>query len=311
MNRRVKVIAAVLAAILFAGCGDTTSTTKEPVAVNNSAVEDVSGATDTASGATGENQSASEAASGTETVEEAVLFEENGIRITMKSLDTKDTFGPSLKLLLENDSDRDITIQTRNESVNGYMIGTMFSADVAAGKKANDSLAFMRSSLERCGVSTIADMEFSFHIFESSSWETILDSPMVQVKTSAADGYTYSFDDSGTPIYDENGLRLIIKGLAEDSSIFGPEVMVYVENNSGQDVTIQARDVSLNGFMVTPMFSVDVLAGKHAVDGITFMSSELEENDISEIHEVECSFHVFDMHSWDTIKDTDPINIQF
>lgn len=99
------------------------------------------------------------------TIEEAVLFDQGGIRITVKSFDAKGIFGPEIKLLIENDSAKAITVQTRNTSVNGYMIETMMSADVAAGKKANDSLTLMRSDLETAGITTVADIELSFHIY--------------------------------------------------------------------------------------------------------------------------------------------------
>lgn len=63
--------------------------------------------------------------------------------------------------------------------------------------------------------------------------------------------------------------------------------------------------------MIDALFSCDLVAGKRAVDSITFMSSDLEENEISEIEDVELSFHVFDMTGWDTIADTELVNITF
>ena len=244
-------------------------------------------------------------------ISETALVEEAGVKITAKSLDNNGFMGPEVKLLIENDSGKDLTFQCRNVSVNGYMADAMMSVDVVTGKKANDSLAFMSSDLELLGISTIADMEFSFHIFTTEGWDDYLDTPQIQLKTSAADTYEYTFDDSVDVLYDENGIRLIVKGLAENSSIFGPSIMVYIENNSDKNITVQTRDVSLNGFMLSPVFSSDVAIGKHAVDAITFLSSELEENDITTIENAELSFHIFDAAGWDTIVDTEPIIITF
>ena len=63
--------------------------------------------------------------------------------------------------------------------------------------------------------------------------------------------------------------------------------------------------------MLSPVFSSDVAIGKHAVDAITFLLSELEENDITTIENAELSFHIFDAAGWDTIVDTEPITITF
>ena len=87
--------------------------------------------------------------------------------------------------------------------------------------------------------------------------------------------------------------------------------MVYIDNITDKAFTVQARDVSINGFMVDAMFSCDVIPGKKAVDTITFMETELEENDIISIEDIELSFHIFDLESWDTIVDTDVVSMVF
>ncbi len=255
----------------------------------------------------GQNEVPEEAPSITQTV----LVDEAGVKITAKSLDADSLFGPEIKLLIENNSGKDLTFQCRNASVNGYMAETMMSVDVANGKKANDSLTFMKSDLEMCGVDIIADMEFSFHIFDSEDWDTYLDTSTIQLKTSAADTYKYTYDDSGDLACNGNGVRIIIKGLADDASIFGPSIVVYIENNSGESITVQTRDVSINGFMVDAIFSCDVAAGKRAVSAITFMDSDLEENEITSINDVDLSFHIYDADSWETIVDTEIVNISF
>ena len=245
------------------------------------------------------------------TITETVLVDESGIKITAKDLDADGLFGPELKLLIENNSGKDLTVQSRSVSVNGYMVETMLSADVVNGKKANDSLTFLQSDLEACGIETIADMEFSFHIFTTSDWETYLDTPMIQLKTSAAETYQYTFDDSGDVAYEGNGLKIVVKGLSEDDSLLGPGIVVYIANSGKESVTVQTRDVSINGFMVDAIFSSEVAGGKHAVDSITFLSSALEDNGITDIQSVELSFHVFKTDNWDTIVDTEVVTINF
>ena len=244
-------------------------------------------------------------------IEETVLLDQDGIKITAKNLNVDGTFGPEIKLLIENNRAEAVTVQTRNSSVNGYMVETMMSTDIAPGKKANDTLDIMSSDLERAGITTIADIEFAFHVFDSDSWDTIFDSEIIKIETSAAEGFSYTFDDSGKLVYNENGLEIVVKGLSDENSWLGPSVLVYLSNTSDRDITVQARDVSINGFMVDPFFSCDLLAGKHAVDTITFSSSDLEENDIASIETLELYFHVFDLESWDDIFNSPPITIEF
>ena len=244
------------------------------------------------------------------TVEEKVLVDQDDVKITATSLEDG-LFGTELKLLVENNSDKGLTFQARNASVNGYMVDTMMSEDVAAGKKANTSLTFSTSGLKDCGIDVIADMQFYFHIFTSDSWDDYLDTDMINIETSAAGSYSQVYDDSGEVFYDQDGIKIVGKGLSAKDSFFGPGLIVYIENNSSKDFTVQVRDTSVNGFMVDTSMSQDVVVGKKAITAVTFFSSSLEENGITDITSVETSFHIFDMQNWDTIADTEAITVEF
>ena len=246
------------------------------------------------------------------TIEEAVLLDRDGIKVTVKSLDMKGSFyGPSLIMLFENNSGKNVTVQARNTSVNGYMIDPMMSVDIASGKKANDTMSFSSSDLAAAGITTIADIEFAFHVFDSDTWHDIFTSDTVKIETSAAKDYKYTFDNSGTQVFNDKGIEIVIKGLAKEDSWLGKELVVYIHNASDRNVTIQTRDVSINGFMVDPVFSCDIAPGKHAIDKITFMSSDLEKNEIKTIESVELSFHVFDGDTWNNIVDTPVVTVNF
>lgn len=78
-----------------------------------------------------------------------------------------------------------------------------------------------------------------------------------------------------------------------------------------QPVTVQANDVSVNGFIVNALISEEITPGRHAIADMTFMSSELEENGIENMEDLELSFHIFDTDTWDTITDTDVIAVKF
>lgn len=306
MIRKLAFILAVVLAMSLTACGS----------ISESEIQEPSNVT-TGSDSTEVQQEETETVSTEEspvsdvTIDESVLVDESGVKITAKSFDSEGVFGPEIKLLIENNSGQDLTFQCRNSSVNGYMVEPMMSVDVVNGKMANDSITFMSSDLEMCGISDIADMEFSFHIFNTESWEDYLDTGKVQLKTSIADSFEYDYDDSGDVAYEGNGVKIVIKGLVSDDSLFGPGIVTYIENTGDKDITVQTRDVSINGFMIDGLFSCDVVAGKRSVDTITFLDSDLEENSITTIEDVELSFHIFDSDSWDTVVDTEPIMIAF
>ena len=112
-------------------------------------------------------------------------------------------------------------------------------------------------------------------------------------------------------ILDENGIKVVVKGLELGDCSWGAQVLLYIENNTGQDFRIEAEDVSVNGFMISPIFYSDVLAGKKAYTSINFLESDLTDNDITVITTIELTFHVANLDTGNTIYDSDAITISF
>ena len=244
------------------------------------------------------------------TVEQQLVLDEKDIKITVTGLELDGWLGPQLKLLIENDSAENITVQSRLSSVNGFMIYSTISEDVAALKKANTNISFEKSYLEKANIDTIASMQFSFHIFNSDTWDSILESEPITVYTSALD-YIQEVDDEGSILVDTKDIRIIAQGIDKDDSIFGPSLMLYIENNANLNITIQARDVSVNGFMIDSIMSEDISIGNKSITSLTFMNSDLEENGIENIEEIELSFHIYNYDSYDTYLDTQTVKVEF
>ena len=244
------------------------------------------------------------------TVDQQLVLDEKDIKITVTGLELDGWLGPQLKLLIENDSAENITVQSRLSSVNGFMIYSTISEDVAALKKANTNISFEKLYLEKANIDTIASMQFSFHIFNSDTWDSILESEPITVYTSALD-YIQEVDDEGSILVDTKDIRIIAQGIDKDDSIFGPSLMLYIENNANLNITIQARDVSVNGFMIDSIMSEDISIGNKSITSLTFMNSDLEENGIENIEEIELSFHIYNYDSYDTYLDTQTVKVEF
>ena len=315
MKKYLAMLSLIVLVLSAVACGSSAEETKEP---SNVTVDESSPAIDQTEPEeeAAEDQAIQEEAtiedSEEVSIEEQVIFEGSEIIITAKSLDFEDSFfGPALKLMIENNGSQNITVQIRNLSINNIMIDSVFSSDISAGKKANDEITFMSSSLKTANIETIKDIEFYFHIFDTDSWDTLVDSQTIHIQTTADASFVQEFDDSGFIAVESNGIRIIVKKLESEDSFWGADLYVYIENNSNQNVTVQTRNVSINGFMVDPIFSCDIVSGKVAFDSITFLESDLTENSISDITTIELQFHVFNTDSWDTILDSEIVNISF
>lgn len=245
------------------------------------------------------------------TISEKVIYNKNNIKITAKSISTDDLIGVSLKLLIENNSKQNITVQSADSAINGFMIDSLMSSDVAAGKKSNDEILFTYSDLEMATITIIKDIEFQLHIFNADNYNDIDNSGLLHITTSADPNFIQTYDGKGFVALDKNKIKVVVQKLNDTTSIWGAELNVYVENNSDKYITIQVDNVSLNGFMMNPIFSCDVDPGKKAVDTITFLSSDLEDNNITKFESLELSFHIFNSVNYNKIYDSKIVKVAF
>ncbi len=296
MRKKTKWIALVLCFTLFAimalGSGSSSSSEKK----------DVVSSTDSEAK---DKSTSDEQGTSTPTIEESVLIDGNGIKITAKEYVSDSIWGDGIKLLIENSSDKNYTVGCDALIVNDYMITDLFASEIAAGKNANEIMYLSSSELKAAGIDSVGKIEMYFHAYDSEL-NYLFQNEYTEIQTSEYANMDTTPNDTGMELYNENGIKIVGKTV-DENSFWGTAILLYVENTSGKNVGISVDDMSINGFMMSPYFSTTVYDGKKAIDDITVFSSELEENGIESIEDVELKFHIYDADSYSTITDTDPI----
>lgn len=179
-----KAILLVFVCLLLAGCADAESSAPASVA---DTVTETNAAETTAAATTATEEAETTTAPGTEPADETepgadttaaepdeteptepepeLLAEYNGITITSKGLGFGDQ-GAAIIVHIDNQSDQDIVVQTRDFTVNDYMTRVAFSPDVLAGKKANAYIRIYNDELAKNGIKKeeIEDIEFKIRI---------------------------------------------------------------------------------------------------------------------------------------------------
>ena len=241
------------------------------------------------------------------TIDEQVLFSWNDVTITAKEYITDSIWGNGIKVLIENNSEQDLGIGCNAVIVNNYMITDLFSSTIAAGKKANETIYLMSSDLEAAGIENVGQIELYFHVFDSNSYITLYDAEVVTLKTSAYDSMDITPNDMGMELYNANGIKIVGKYVEEDT-FWGSAVLLYIENTTNQNIVVSCEDMSINGFMVSPMFYSEVFSEKMAMSTITIFQSDLEENGINSVEDIEVKFHIYNSDTYQTIAQTDAIS---
>ena len=183
-------------------------------------------------------------------------------------------------------------------------------SDVAAGKKAIDSMTLMSSELSAAGIETVAQIEFTLAIYDSDTFEDIDSSDLVSLTTSAAEGFTQPVDDSGDVLYDANGIRVICKGLKEDA-VWDGCIVFFIENNNGKAVSVYSDNMSVNGFMVDDSLWCDLRANTRCIDAMYLLSlDDIGVESMEDVENVEFTLRIID-EKWNDIAVSDVITLNF
>ncbi|MBQ3265752.1 MAG: hypothetical protein IJH07_08250 [Ruminococcus sp.] len=245
------------------------------------------------------------------TVAETVIYEDKDFTVTVAGLDYSAISGPGLKLTVNNASAKDVIVQSPYAVVNGFMISPEISIEAAAGKTATGTLTLPYFNLAISGITSLRTIEFALRVVESNSYEPIFKTDLFSLTASSAQDPETACDESGQTAYDDNDIKIILKGVSTDRAYSdGAELMVYLYNGTDRNIAVRTGDVIVNGYDMTSAMNCTILPDKCAVDVVTFYTLDMEEFGIDEIDSVKVSFEIKDAENWETIDSTGLINVE-
>ena len=86
------------------------------------------------------------------TVQEALVYDSENIKVTVKSLDFNAQAGPQLVLLLENANNRSVNLKLMDIVVNGFMMGDSSSFSIPAGGNELATVSVNHLALAAAGI---------------------------------------------------------------------------------------------------------------------------------------------------------------
>ncbi len=126
----------------------------------------------------------------------------------------------------------------------------------------------------------------------------------------ASRGYTA---ENKRILLDDKDIQIYISGdytVSEEWYGVTLQIPVVIINNRQDNITVQMRNTSVNGWACEVMFSADVPAQKKLKDELTFELDETDIETLEDFEDAEFSFHVFDSANiMTTILDSESIHI--
>ena len=245
------------------------------------------------------------------TVEETTILDESGVKAVVKGLGaySDDMMSMDNVLLTDvtNNTKKSISFGFKKCSVNGYMIDSYYFVTVEPGETKTYPASFDADTLKELGVTTYADYEFCVSVEDSETYETLIETDPISVKTSAYEGFEYNYDESGTVLYDADSVKIISKGITEDEYL-GNCLDLYVANLSDRNLVVSVNESSLNGKAIDAFFGAEVYAGKRSISSLSFD----EKANPKKGDKLTLSFRIDDMDSGDMIVEkTESVEVAF
>lgn len=103
-----------------------------------------------------------------------IALDRDGVKITVVGSGEYDNVGTTVELLVENNTDGDIMVQSTDSSIGDVSIYTTFSVTLKAGEAQTQDLYFGQYDLEENEITTIEEVSLKFDVFHPETFEPIL-----------------------------------------------------------------------------------------------------------------------------------------
>jgi len=237
------------------------------------------------------------------TLADAVIVNNEHCTFTITSIDPDNMWGFTVKALCENKSNINLMFSWDDVSVNGYMIDPFWASEVAAGKKSNVEISFSNSQLKKSNIASVEEIIFTLGVHDSDDWRADdLVKEEYSIYPTGIDAASVIYPErtpaSGEMVFvDDNSCTFIIEGVEPEGS-WGYTLNCYLVNKTSEPLMFSWDNVSVNGYMIDPFWTTEVLSGKRAYCEISFFDSDFEENGINNVEEIEFNLRIYSSENW-------------
>lgn len=243
-------------------------------------------------------------AAGAPEINNAVVYEGNGVVITATGIE-KSWDGWTVKLLIENNSSLSLGFRVRSIAVNGIMFNYYIYSDlgdVAAGKKANVVLEIQDSYLDEYGITEVRCIDLHVWAYDNDKAYKEFDTGQIEIQTSLYDG-THDLIE-GTTIYDADGVK--VDYLKTD----GNEYSFCITNNTGEGFQYSFEELSINDFSNSEQdynLIGHLLNNCQVVVPVSVSEEFLSANAIDAVESIEWRLHLLPMDDFSNDTKIGPI----
>lgn len=242
-----------------------------------------------------------------EVLPEQVIYDDKGIRITVKGMEENTMTGTEIRVLVENGTDKNIAFSGELFVVNGVTVPGYLYAQAAAGTKTNDAIALFSDVLESAGIPSVGTLQgYDARIVDTDTYETLTAVPLNLTTTHAGDG-GFSHDESGVELFQSQGITVIAQVVQEE--FYGKTARLLVKNGTGKHMIVEAEHVSVNGYTLDAWLYDTVVADTVRYCHLDLFETGLAENGIDAIETISFRLNFLDAETYESIARSEQLTV--
>ena len=246
-------------------------------------------------------------------LEEPVVIYDEDVKITFRGIDYYDYGSAEVIIVVENQSKEDVYVAVNTVEVNGFVQDASSYMDIKAGEKVTEHVDLFGADLELNDIEEI--VELGLRCEKKVAGRNVFFDTVRLVNSESS--YVQKYDDTGEEIYNQNGIRIVNKGMVvdDDESIhWDDKVHLFVENSSGYNIVlIMNGNPIINGKEVNDNFAVSmyqsVPAGKKANLTCNVDRYVLSWSDSDVLSSLQVAFAIVDEANYNTLYSTEPVEL--
>lgn len=233
-------------------------------------------------------------------VDPVVLYEDGEITVTVDSagLFYEDY---ALAVTVENQSQQDICVTTELMQVNGYMLNELtLYTPAGEGETVRDYLVFYSDGLIQAGIEEVNLISFALNIYDDQDYSPVAYVPPMLLRTDS--DYIQTVDDSGLELYNQNGVRILLKDTGMDD--YGDwNATFYLENHTDELVAVSDMGIWINEEESGAMLWSILMPQTRAIEHV--WAYDMEELDIQSEADIQEVFIDLDIRHYDATNPQD------
>ena len=232
-----------------------------------------------------------------------VLVDNQYVTVTAIKFGYTSSGGYEVDLYIVNKtSDTELSVSLDDVSINGVMIDPFYSTSVLAGKSEFSTVSWSSTALKNNCVEDVTDIEANLTVDDANDWlaDDIVDKiiNIYPKGESAAIKYVRESQDTDVVLVDNEYVTVTVIKMGHDSYGSYKIDLCIVNKTSDIRLSVGTEDETINDFMMDPFYATSVASGKVKFSTISWSSTALSNNGITEVEEIEFVLTVDDYDDW-------------